>query len=141
MDYQKCGQHLVIRLDRGEEVVATVTAIVQKEGIRLANVTGIGAVDRAVVGTYAVAEQTYHKKTVQGDMEIVSLNGTVTEMNGEPYLHLHAVLGDLAGQLTGGHLNEAIISGTGELVLTCMDGVVDRQRDAAVGLNTLNFGV
>lgn len=140
MNYQRNGQNLIIRLDPGEEVIATLTEIVQKESVRLANVTGIGAVNDATVGTYAVAEQTYRKQNLQGDMEIVSLNGTVSEMEGEAYLHLHAVLGDIDGKVTGGHLNQAVISGTGEIVMTLIDGAVDRKRDEKVGLNILDFG-
>ena len=39
-------------------------------------------------------------------------------MNGETYTHFHISVADEAGNVYGGHLTEAVISGTGELVLT-----------------------
>ena len=39
----------------------------------------------------------------------------------------------------GGHLTEAVISGTGELVLTEIEGTVDRKFDEEIGLNLFEF--
>ena len=49
------------------------------------------------------------------------------------------VVADEAGHVFGGHLNEAVISGTGELVLTRIAGEVDRCFDEEIGLNLFRF--
>ena len=54
MEYRRFENAYVIRMDRGEEVMATLTSLCEQEGIRLASVAAIGAVDRAVVGLYDV---------------------------------------------------------------------------------------
>ena len=72
-------------------------------------------------------------------MEIVSLTGTVSTMNGQYYAHLHMSAGDMEGKVFGGHLNRAVISATCEMVITIINGAVDREFNEAVGLNTFRF--
>ena len=139
MEYRRFPDALVIRLDRGDEVVSCLTEAVKREGIALGAVSGIGAADRAVVGLYNVEEQQYHKTELIGPMEITSLVGNVTTKDGETYLHLHINLCDGAMNVRGGHLNECRISATGEIVLTILDGTVERRQDPVTGLNLFRF--
>ena len=44
MNYRKFENQYVIRLDRGEEIVESLKTIAEKENIKLAYLTGIGAV-------------------------------------------------------------------------------------------------
>lgn len=47
--------------------------------------------------------------------------------------------GDGQGRVVGGHLNQARISATGELVLTVLPGEVDRRFSEEIGLNLFHF--
>ena len=60
-------------------------------------------------------------------------------MNGETYTHFHISVADESVNVYGGHLTEAVISGTGELVLTEIEGTVDRKFDEEIGLNLFEF--
>ena len=139
MEYRRLNDAWVVRMDRGEEVVTSLTALCEKEQIRLASVAAIGAVDRAVVGLYDVSKKVYHKKEFNEPMELTSLLGTVTEKEGKPYLHLHATLCDQAMQAHGGHVNELHISATCEMILRLLPGVVGRRPDEVTGLNLFSF--
>ena len=139
MEYRRFENAFVVRMDRGEEVMATLTALCQREGIRLASVEAIGAVDRAVVGLYDVGEKVYHRKEFTEPMELTGLLGTVTEKDGEPYLHLHATFCDANMQAHGGHVNELFISATCEMVLRLLPGQVGRRPDDVTGLNLFAF--
>lgn len=139
MEFRRFENAYVIRMDRGEEVMATLTALCEQEGIRLASVEAIGAVDRAVVGLYDVDKKVFHRKEFQEPMELTSLLGTVTEKDGKPYLHLHATLCDANMQTRGGHVNELNISATCEMVLRLLPGSVGRRPDEATGLNLFSF--
>ena len=75
----------------------------------------------------------------EGDLEIVSIGGNINTMNGETYAHFHISAADEQGNVFGGHLQEAVISGTGELVLTEINGTVDRKFDEETGLNLFEF--
>ena len=139
MEFRRFENAYVIRMNRGEEVMATLTALCEQEGIRLASVEAIGAVERAVVGLYDVDKKVFHRKEFQEPMELTSLLGTVTEKDGKPYLHLHATLCDANMQTRGGHVNELHISATCEMVLRLLPGSVGRRPDEATGLNLFSF--
>ena len=50
MEYQRFGNTIVARIDRGEEVLEQVKAIAQAEQIKLASVQALGAVGEFTVG-------------------------------------------------------------------------------------------
>lgn len=139
MDYRRFGKTIIARIDRGEEVLAQLKNIALKEEIKLASVRALGATDDFTVGVFKVDEKKYYANHFTGDFEIVSLTGTISTMNGEYYAHLHMSAGDEQGRVFGGHLNEAIISATCEMVIEVIDGQVDRVRDESVGLNLFHF--
>ena len=139
MEFRRFNDAYVVRMDRGEEVMETLTALCEQEGIRLASVEAIGAVDRAVVGLYDVGEKVYHKKEFREPMELTGLLGTVTEKDGKPYLHLHATFCDANMQAHGGHVNALHISATCEMVLRLLPGQVGRRLDEVTGLNLFDF--
>ena len=114
MEYKRFGSRMVLRIDRGEEVLTQLRRAAEQEGIRLAAVNGLGAVGDFTVGVFHTAEKQYHAHRFQGDFEIVSLVGTITTSDGEFYAHLHMSAGDTEGRVLGGHLNEAVISATCE---------------------------
>ena len=60
-------------------------------------------------------------------------------MDGKFYTHLHMSAGNAQGQVFGGHLNRAVISATCEMIVTVIDGQVDRQFSEEIGLNLLKF--
>lgn len=139
MDYRRFGDKIVVRMDRGEEILTELQRVAEKENVKLASVTALGATDDFTVGVYNVAEKQYHSHSFQGAFEIVSLTGTINTMNGEYYAHLHISAGDEKGAVFGGHLNRAVISATCEMVITVIDGQVDRFRDEEIGINLFRF--
>ena len=139
MDYRRFGSHIIARFDRGEEILACLKQVALEENIRLASVSALGAVDDFTVGVYKVDEQKYYANHFEGAFEIVSLTGTISTMDGEYYAHLHMSAGDDKGAVFGGHLNSARISATCEMVIDVIDGVVERKKDPAVGLNLFEF--
>ena len=139
MEYRRFGDTILVRLERGEELLEQLARLAQAERIPLASVQGLGAVDRFTVGVYNVEEQVYRSREYTGSYEIVSLTGTVDTMQGQFYCHLHMSAADGEGTVRGGHLNRATVSATCELVLRCIDGTIDRQRDTVTGLNLWKF--
>ena len=139
MEYRRFENVCVVRLDPGEEILELVKAVSLREDIKLATVQGLGAVNEITVGVFDTAAKEYHANHFQGSYEIVSLTGTISTMNGEYYCHLHLSAGDAQGHVVGGHLNEARISATAELVMTILPGTVDRAFSPEVGLNLFRF--
>ena len=139
MEYRKFGNTIVARIDRGEEILATIREIAGAENIQLASVSALGATNDFTVGVYNVDEKQYHANDFKGNFEIVSLTGTINTMDGEFYTHLHMSAGDEKGQVSGGHLNRAVVSAVCEMVITVIDGVVDRRFSEEIGLNLFRF--
>lgn len=139
MDYRKYDDTYVIRMDRGEEVMSTLTDFCQREGIKLGCVSAIGAADRATICVYDVAEKVYCKQTFNEPMEVTALLGTVSCKDGQVHLHLHVTLADADLRARGGHLNKLVISGTCEMFLRTLPGQLSRHPDEATGLNVISF--
>ncbi len=139
MEYRRFDHTIVARLDKGEEILEQVKSIALQEHITLATVQALGAINRFTVGVFYTAEKEYHANEFSGNFEIVSLNGTINTMDGAFYSHLHMSAGNEQGQVFGGHLNSAIISATCEMVITILDGTVDRKFDPDIGLNLFDF--
>lgn len=139
MEYRRFGNTIVARIDRGEEILAALQEIAAAEDIRLASISALGATNDFTVGVYNVDEKQYHANDFKGNFEIVSLTGTVSTMDGRFYAHLHMSAGDEKGQVFGGHLNRAVVSAVCEMVITVIDGTVDRSFSPEIGLNLFRF--
>lgn len=139
MEYKKFDSTIIARLDKGEEILEKIKEIALKENIKLASIQALGATDNFTVGVFKTAEKRYISNSFKGDFEIVSLTGTINTMNDEFYCHLHMSAGNEKGEVFGGHLNRAVVSATCEMVISIIDGRVDRYRDEQSGLNLFSF--
>ena len=129
MDYKRFDDTILVRMDRGEEILEQVKAVALKEHVTLASVQALGAINDFTVGVYNVAEKKYYANDFKGSFEIVSLTGTIDTMNDGFYCHLHLSAGNERGQVFGGHLNRAVVSATCEMVIRLIDGKIDRKYD------------
>ena len=139
MEFRKFGDTYIVRMDRGEEILSTLTELCRQEDIRLAQVDALGAVDHAVVSVYDVPTKTFYKKEFNEPMEISNLCGTVSRKEGQVYIHLHATVCDKNLTAHGGHANELRVSATCEMVVRVLPGEVGRRLDEKIGLNMFQF--
>ena len=139
MEYKKFNNTIVARIDKGEEILEKIKEIALKENIKLANINALGATNNFTVGVFKVDEKKYYANEFKGNFEIVSLTGTINTMNNEFYTHIHMSAGNDKGEVFGGHLNKAIVSATCEMIITIIDGIVDRKFDEDIGLNLFKF--
>ena len=138
MEYKAQGKVVILRLEKGEEIISSLLSLIEKLNIKSGRVSGIGATNKITIGVFNTATNEYTKKTIEEEMEILSLSGNLSRMNGTPYVHVHGAFASL-GNVYGGHLNEAIISATGEIVIDLFDVEVEREFNKEIGLNLIKL--
>lgn len=139
MHYKQFNNKVIVRIDKGEELVESLKHLCKTLDIKLGSVVGIGATDKVTIGLMNTKTQKYQSKELAGDHEIAPLVGNITRMNGEVYLHLHVTICNVEHKALGGHLSSAVISATFEGVIDIIDGQVNREYNDKVGLNLLNL--
>lgn len=129
--------HILLRFDKGENVIEMLLDYVQKENILAAHFTAIGACGEVVLSYYNLEEKKYEDHEFQEDMEITGIIGNIGWMKGKPVLHAHGTFGRKDMSAIGGHVKKLIVSATCEVTLTILPGKFERAYDAETGLNLI----
>lgn len=139
MEYRRAGETLYLRIDKGEEVMETIREVCRREGIGGGSFHGIGACDKAILSTWIEAASDFIFHTKEGMLEMVSLMGNISlDGEGTPFLHAHGIFsfvgedGEVA--VVAGHLLEAHISYTGEIILHAPPFSIGRSFDERAGI-------
>ena len=120
--------------DKGDEAKAGLTEFARQQGLGASQITAIGAFSDATLGYFDREKKEYLKIPVNEQVEVVSLIGDVALDKGEPKLHAHVVVGKRDGSAMGGHLIEAHVRPTLELMLEESPAVLQRQFDPESGI-------
>ncbi|KJC51168.1 DNA-binding protein with PD1-like DNA-binding motif [Bradyrhizobium sp. LTSP885] len=135
------GRTHVVVLDSGEEAFTTLTTIARNLGIAAASLTAIGAFEKATVGWFDLERKTYKKIEVREQCEVLSAIGDVAIADdGQPGLHVHVVLGLSDGTTRGGHLLEATVRPTLEVVMTETPVRLRRTKRPELGIALIDLG-
>src|SRR5438477_2538548 len=118
----------------GQEVMQGLLAFARKHKLVAGHLTGIGAISHAVIGYFDPRRKTYLRNHEKGQAEVLSLTGNLALYDNEPFFHVHIALGRRDGSARGGHLFEATVRPTVELVLTAYARPVRRKTDPETGL-------
>jgi uncharacterized protein len=121
-------------LDKGDEVVGELGRFVRDHEVEAASVTAIGAFSRAKLGYFQWETKQYKPIAVEEQVEVLSLLGDVAVGDQGPTLHLHAVLGKSDGSVVGGHLLEAHVRPTLEVILIQPPSYLRKRKDPESGL-------
>jgi predicted DNA-binding protein with PD1-like motif len=121
-------------LDTGDEVIDELGKFVREQEVEAASLTAIGAFSRAVLGYFQWETKQYKKIPVDEQVEVLSLLGDAAVGDQGPTLHLHAVLGKADGSVVGGHLLEAHVRPTLEVILIQPSSYLRKRKDPETGL-------
>lgn len=132
-----------VRLVRGEEVIPSIVAFCKEQTITAASFRAIGAVEKSKIGYYDLTHKKYGQKEYVDAMEVASMTGNVALVDGEPFVHCHAVLSGIAAgtenQPVGGHVFEATVAVTLEVHLIAFNENITREMDDEIGLKLLSI--
>lgn len=130
-------------LDEGEEAFSALSGWAFARRLSAAQVTAVGAFERAVVGWFDRAARDYRRIVVGQQCEVLSLIGDIALSPGDPgrpEAHLHAVLGLEDGTTRGGHLLEGRVYPTLEVIVRETPAELRKTYRPDVGLALIDPG-
>ena len=139
MKFKISGDNYLLRIDKGESFPEKLIEFAEKTGINSADVKGIGAVKNPLLSCYLPSEKTYIEKELQGDFEILALQGNITLKDDKPFPHFHASLSNEKFHSFGGHLQKCEITGTLELFIYPTEYELHRRYDEDTNLQIWNI--
>jgi predicted DNA-binding protein with PD1-like motif len=128
---------LLLRFDKGENVLERLSDFFHEEQLTAALFTAIGAAAEVTLAYYDLVEKAYVDHELKEDLEIVSVTGNIGRMNEKPIIHAHGIFADRELQTYGGHIKKLIVSATCEVTLTILEGEIVRAHDEKTGLNLI----
>ena len=120
--------------DKADEPVSGLTAFAKAQALGGAHFTAIGAFSEVTLGYFDRKTRDYKKIPLREQVEVLSLIGDVALDRGEPKVHAHVVVGRADGEARGGHLLNARVWPTLEVVLTESPRHLRKRHDPETGL-------
>jgi predicted DNA-binding protein with PD1-like motif len=125
--------------ETGDEVLENLLAFARAHRLSAAAFTGLGALSDAVLGYFDWQKKDYRRIPLVEQVEVLNLTGTIALADGEPKLHPHIVVGKADGTAHGGHLLEAHVRPTLEVIVTESPAHLHRRSDPETGLALLRL--
>jgi uncharacterized protein len=112
-------QTFILVFQTGDELAEGLLRFAQEQKLSAASFKAIGALSSVRLGWLSWERKRYEPSvTLDEQVELVSLIGDVALQDGEPVVHAHVVIGKKDGTAHGGHLLQAHVRPTCEVVLT-----------------------
>ena len=120
--------------DTGEEPLSGITRFAEEHNLSASRITAIGALSEVVLGFFDWEKKDYERIVIREQVEVLALVGDIALDQGKPKVHAHLVVGLRDGRARGGHLLEAKVRPTLEVILTESPGYLKRELDPQSGL-------
>jgi uncharacterized protein len=131
---------LVAVFDTGDKVMAGLKELATRERLDAAQFSAIGALADAELAYFDWEKKEYQPIPVKEQVEVAAMLGDVAvDDEGRPALHAHLVLGRRDGGALAGHLVEATVRPTLEVVITETPRHLHRRKDQATGLSLIRL--
>ena len=128
-----------IVLERDEEIIETLKKFALEKNIKGASIAGIGTLKDPQLGFFDLEKKEYAKKVIEGDFELLALNGNISLFEGDTVVHIHTLISDSEFKSYGGHLFSGKITGTGEVIIETLDESIQRKHNKDENLNLIDL--
>ena len=127
----------VFRVKPGQELLGEIARYCREYSITSGIIIGIiGSVEHARLNYLMELPGRYDSVEYSGPLEIVCAQGSVALKDDSPVIHIHIQLSS-QDPCRGGHLAEAGVFSTAEVVIGELEEQLMRQADSYTGLNEL----
>jgi uncharacterized protein len=125
----------ILVFETGDELATGLLEFANQASLTAASFTAVGALSAVRLGWFSWDNKRYEPSvTLDEQVELLSLIGDVALKDGKPVVHAHAVIGRKDGAAQGGHLLEAHVRPTCEVILTESPIHLQKQIDPQSGL-------
>ncbi|HKY29622.1 MAG TPA: PPC domain-containing DNA-binding protein [Pyrinomonadaceae bacterium] len=128
-----------IIFDKGDEVASGLVAFAKDKNLSASHFTAIGAFESVTLGFFERERKDYKRITIDEQLEVLSLVGDIALEGEKPKVHAHVVVGKADGTAHGGHLLEARVWPTLEVILVESPQHLQRKLDRETGLALISL--
>lgn len=122
----------------GDELLGGLTKFAEENHIAAARITGIGAIHNGTLAWLDPATKKYRIIPIDQQAEVLSLLGDVAMYQGKPVIHAHMVVAFSDGTAHGGHLLQAHVWPTLEVIVTSYPRPLNKKFDSQKGIATID---
>jgi predicted DNA-binding protein with PD1-like motif len=126
---------------KGDEAFSGLTDFARQYNISAAHFTAIGALNGAQLGWFSPARKMYKVIPIEGQVEVLSMIGDIALYKGKPAVHTHMVVGFPDGSTRGGHVLEAHVNPTLEVMVTVDGNAMHKRLDPETDLTLIDPAV
>jgi len=138
MHYKQIDQEpktFAVIMDTGDEIVDSLKKVAASEGLAGSSFKAIGALSHVKLGWFNWERKNYEvAKELNEQIELLSLIGDIALKDGQPQIHAHLAVARRDGTVYGGHLLQATVRPTCELILTESPEHLQKRFDSESGL-------
>jgi uncharacterized protein len=123
---------------QGDEAFSGLAEFAVKYHVTSAHFTAIGALRGATLGWFDPRRKMYKKIPINGQHEVIGMSGDIALYEGNPVVHTHMSVGGPDGTTHGGHVLEAYVSPTLEVMVTVDPVTMQKRFDSETDLTLID---
>jgi len=125
-------------LGKGDEAFSALLDFAEKYRVTSAHFTAIGALNGATLGWFDPRRKQYKKIPIDGQVEVIGMSGDIALYQGKPVVHTHMIVGTSDGTTRGGHVLDAYVSPTLEIMVTVDPIAMQKRFDPETDLTLID---
>jgi len=133
------GNVVVVALVAGEEIIECLGQVAAAHRIRGGSFTGLGSTSAVELGFFDPEKKEYVPRSFEEPMEIGSLVGNFSVLDGEVHVHAHATVCGRELIAFTGHLHRGVVGTACEIYIQVLPRKVLREKDPAAGFAPLKI--
>jgi len=122
----------------GDEILSGLKEFAIKYKVKSAHFTGIGDTNNSKFGWYDQSKKMFKVFRLEEFAEVTSLVGDIALTRGDPAVHAHINLAISNGTVVGGHLLEAFVSPTLEVIVTVQPEGLFKRLEPEFGIMVID---
>lgn len=135
------GRTYAVIFYKGDEAFSGLSDFARQYNVTAAHFTAIGALNGATLAWFDPSRKMYKAISIHGQVEVLSMIGDIALYMGKPVVHTHTVVGYADGSTRGGHILEAHVNPTLEVMVTVYNTPMHKRLDRETDLTLIDPAV